>query len=566
MIVVDVAHEVLLNSWPLLRDWIENNREFKVWRDSLQAEVEKWRNNNQKESWLLRGARLLEAKKQCKKRASELTDDEKNYIKASIELRKREIAERRQARREREALRQRQIEALKKEEQAQRRSKRVFFIGLIVAVGLALLAVWQSWESEKAKNETQISQSRFLADLALQEIEQGNAVNGVLLALEALPKNMSNPNRPYVREAEERLYKAILNLHESLVLQGHQGKIKQLFFNKYGTQIAILNEEGNVYLWDVTIGKLLNVLLGYNVNSTTFNPEIFPFLNTAFYEDKDKTSLSGFETSFSVKPELLPYEIIGDINRCGPPTIVTTTLFDSIVRLREASYGKLIHELSGHTNMVRMAAFSPNGEFVVTASEDNTVRLWDSSTGEMLHILSGHTDGVSYVTFYGPRLVTVSDDNTLRLWKFNPNKLTMETDSSDKKNSPVRIFSTQELIDYANKVVPRCLTPEQRQQFFLPPSQSHALIKEGEKLAQSGKIEAAISQFKKAKELEPCHKFFSEDKARHIAAQARINKGKELAEKKQIDEAIAELKKAQKIDPRFKFDPENYARRLAKKL
>ncbi|OQY49286.1 MAG: hypothetical protein B6247_23875 [Candidatus Parabeggiatoa sp. nov. 2] len=72
------------------------------------------------------------------------------------------------------------------------------------------------------------------------------------------------------------------------------------------------------------------------------------------------------------------------------------------------------------------------------------------------------------------------------------------------------------MIDYANQIVPRCLTPKQRQQFFLPPDPSHDLIEEGIALAKAIQIEAAIAKFQAAKKLAPCHKFDPEKKVKQI--------------------------------------------------
>jgi len=49
-------------------------------------------------------------------------------------------------------------------------------------------------------------QSLFLADLAQQQTQQGNATNGMLLALEALPKSLQTPERAYTASAEQQLY------------------------------------------------------------------------------------------------------------------------------------------------------------------------------------------------------------------------------------------------------------------------------------------------------------------------------------------------------------------------
>jgi energy-coupling factor transporter ATP-binding protein EcfA2 len=89
--VIDVAHEILIYQWPRLREWLNKNREFKAWRDRLQPEVKKWQGNNEDKGWLLRDARLVEAEKQLKKRADELTQQQRKYIEKSLALRERKI-------------------------------------------------------------------------------------------------------------------------------------------------------------------------------------------------------------------------------------------------------------------------------------------------------------------------------------------------------------------------------------------------------------------------------------------------------------------------------------------
>ena len=66
-------------------------------------------------------------------------------------------------------------------------------------------------------NTAQRTQSLFLADLSRKQTEEGDATIGILLALEALPRTMTNPDRPYVPEAEAVLYAAVLAQRELAV-------------------------------------------------------------------------------------------------------------------------------------------------------------------------------------------------------------------------------------------------------------------------------------------------------------------------------------------------------------
>ena len=121
-----------------------------------------------------------------------------------------------------------------------------------------------------------------------------------------------------------------------------------------------------------------------------------------------------------------------------------------MARLWDTESRTSIAILRGHEGAIPYAAFSPDGTHVVTASEDGTARLWDATTGDGLAVLSGHEAQVWYAAFSpdGSRVVTASEDGTARI--FN-------------------VFqTTQDLIDHARSIVPRALTPCERERFFLP--------------------------------------------------------------------------------------------------
>jgi WD40 repeat protein len=131
---------------------------------------------------------------------------------------------------------------------------------------------------------------------------------------------------------------------------------------------------------------------------------------------------------------------------------IVTAYLNKSARLWDAESGKPIGEpLAGHTNAVVSAAFSRDGKRIVTASEDNTARLWDAESGKQIgEPLSGHTDSVGSAAFSpdGKRIVAASWDSTARL---------------------LRIFrGTEEIVAVAKAASARCLTAEQRHQFFLP--------------------------------------------------------------------------------------------------
>ena len=89
-----------------------------------------------------------------------------------------------------------------------------------------------------------------------------------------------------------------------------------------------------------------------------------------------------------------------------------TASMDNTARLWDAKTGAALATLSGHTDWVHSAAFSPDGTRVVTASADKTARLWDAKTGARArNAVEGIRMGSWSAAFSpdGSRVVTASD-------------------------------------------------------------------------------------------------------------------------------------------------------------
>ena len=73
---------------------------------------------------------------------------------------------------------------------------------------------------------------------------------------------------------------------------------------------------------------------------------------------------------------------------------------------------------TGHDEWVNTAAYSPDGQRVVTASDDGTVRVWDPGTGRQLALMRGHKGPVNSARFdaRGARVISAGGDETARVW------------------------------------------------------------------------------------------------------------------------------------------------------
>ena len=86
-----------------------------------------------------------------------------------------------------------------------------------------------------------------------------------------------------------------------------------------------------------------------------------------------------------------------------------------------------LHTLTDHSRPVLAAAFSPDGQRLVTASVDRSIKVWDAATGKLQRSFSHHTDIVHCLAFRPRTMVggepvpfycaSGSDDKTVRVWQ-----------------------------------------------------------------------------------------------------------------------------------------------------
>jgi WD40 repeat protein len=97
---------------------------------------------------------------------------------------------------------------------------------------------------------------------------------------------------------------------------------------------------------------------------------------------------------------------------------VVTASEDTTARLWEVSGWRCQTVLRGHAGPVRCASFSPDGRLILTAGDDGVALIWDAKTGQMLKPLAGHTAALTGATFSadGALVVTASEDTTARVW------------------------------------------------------------------------------------------------------------------------------------------------------
>ena len=86
--------------------------------------------------------------------------------------------------------------------------------------------------------------------------------------------------------------------------------------------------------------------------------------------------------------------------------------------LRHLAQGDHVVAYLGHSNTIRSLAFSPDGNWLATASAENAVQVWDLRQNCLSRTLTGHTGAVNCVAFSPDArlLATAGQDGALKFW------------------------------------------------------------------------------------------------------------------------------------------------------
>ena len=145
-------------------------------------------------------------------------------------------------------------------------------------LGLKFDSLWQRYEKEKEEEERRIReqrdkllevQSHFLAEKAQALIKGGDSYTARLLALEALPKILKEPDRPYVYEAETALREACIQ--ETAIIDY---EIISTACYPQGECVASATKDGTINVFSIKNGSLIYTMkVSVPVYSLAFSPD-----------------------------------------------------------------------------------------------------------------------------------------------------------------------------------------------------------------------------------------------------------------------------------------------------
>jgi WD40 repeat protein len=277
---------------------------------------------------------------------------------------------------------------------------------------------------------------------------------------------------------------------------GHSDRLSDGDLSPDGRLAATASYDGTARIWDIESGQTLHVLLGHQgaVASVRFSADGRNVVTAA----QDKTARLWDVATGGMVLEITGH--IGAINMAvfAPNGLtVATASQDGTARIWDAKTGESLRVFEGHTGPVLGINFSPDGRQVVSASTDKTARIWEVASGKTIRVLTGSSVAMIAATFSpdARHVATTGAESFARLWDAETGKIVGELIGADIKKNEVlpdvrfspdgrqlvtpstdgylRIWpiypNAIDLAAFAKRIIPRCLSPDDRDKISLDP-------------------------------------------------------------------------------------------------
>ena len=268
----------------------------------------------------------------------------------------------------------------------------------------------------------------------------------LLLAMEGARRNPGS-------NADSTLQATLDECHEQRTLLGHTDQVLHVAYSPDGTRLITTSRDGAARLRDTSTQNLIHCLNGHQgpVILAAFSPDGKRVLTLAPRPDRAailwdvESGKQIFKLQLTSEWDerfqgptgwLSPQDAAKHGAQFTDPTEFRTACYspdgksiliamgeypDCTARIWDAETGKERLVLQGHEGPVGSAAYSPNSQWIVTASLDKTARIWEAATGKQLHVLKGHSGGVMSASFSpdGKRVLTIGEG---RIYEFTKEK------------------------------------------------------------------------------------------------------------------------------------------------
>jgi WD40 repeat protein/serine/threonine protein kinase len=278
-----------------------------------------------------------------------------------------------------------------------------------------------AWEKTRlADNLTQLdaeNRNRIVRlDVAngVRLLDEGDAAGALLWFADALPLVTDKPAEESIHRI--RIQQTLNQIPRVLQVLPHENGVTASDFSYDARHFVTGTDSGKLCVWDTRTGaplwppRTLNVDRIWQARFTHDGQRVFvSYLRPHGWVDgyvqvTNTTEIIEAESGHPIFSLVGTNLIRADLSPDDRWVVTADTAH--LIRVHDARDGRLISELTGHTNLIVQFAFSTNGTVLASSSEDDSIRLWRLPFGEPLGAPIPYETGLIALSHDGSLLAT----------------------------------------------------------------------------------------------------------------------------------------------------------------